>query len=218
MERFGSIDKTMEDKKNILIIEDEVIIAMDIASKIKQLGYHPMKSFGQSEKAIDYLSFHTPDLVLCDIMIKGDMDGIEVAQTVRKKKKIPFVFLTSLSDRMTLEAAKHALPYGYIVKPFTISDLSAAIEMAIFKFQSEMQSLRLTKAKIDQSALTPLTEIEYHYLGDLIKGLSNVELAEKHFVSVNTVKSHIKSIMKKLECNSRVEVAYTILNLFRIQL
>ena len=208
----------IEDRKSILIIEDEAIIAMDIAAKIEQLGYYPMKTFGNSEKALDYLSFNTPDLVLCDIMIKGSMNGIDVAKTVREKKKIPFIFLTSLCDQTTLESAKYALPYGYVIKPFTISDLSAAIEMALFRFQSEIQSLSLTKERIDQVVTIPLTELEFIYLVDLIKGVSNVELSKKHSVSINTVKSHIKSILKKLECNSRVEISYKILNLFSIQL
>ena len=113
---------------SILIIEDEVIIAQDIAGKVKRLGYDVAGIKSSSEKAIDFLSFHTPDLVLCDIRIKGAKDGIEVASIIREKKKIPFIYLTSMSDRATLDRAKKTLPYGYIVKPFNANQLGRAIE------------------------------------------------------------------------------------------
>ena len=203
--------------KNILIIEDEMIIAMDIAQKIKSLGYHPMKMISHSEKAIDFLSFNTPDLVLCDIMIKGNRSGIEIAEIISKKYTIPFIYLTSLSDKNTLDQAKKTLPYGYIVKPFTISDLSSSIEMALYKFQQELDNLILTMEKINEITESKLSIIEFDYLKDITKGLSNSQLAEKYFVSVNTVKSHVKNIMKKLNCQNRIEIAHVILNLFKIQ-
>ncbi len=198
---------------NIVIIEDEVIIAQDIAGKIRKLGYGVLKILHNSEKAIDFLSFHTPDLVLCDIRIKGPKDGIEVAEIVNQNKKIPFIFLTSLSDRVTLDRAKKTLPYGYIVKPFNERDLLSGIEMALYKHMNEKEALKITKEKIDAICLKPLTKKEYEFLLDVTKGLSNSQLADKHFVSINTVKYHMRNIVSKLQVSNRADAMHKILNI-----
>ena len=88
---------------NILIIEDEAIIAEDISDMIRKIGYEVAAIIGNGDKALDYLGFHYPDLVLCDIMIKGTRDGIQIAEWLRKNRQIPFLFLTSLTDRATLD-------------------------------------------------------------------------------------------------------------------
>lgn len=196
---------------SILIIEDEVIIAQDIAGKVKKLGYDVAGVKSSSEKAIDFLSFQTPDLVLCDIRIKGEKDGIEVAEIIRQKKKIPFIFLTSMSDRVTLDRAKKTLPYGYIVKPFNDRDLLSAIEMALYKHATELEALSITKTKIDAICTTPLTDKEYEFLIDVTKGLSNNQLAEKHFISVNTVKYHMRNLVTKLEVTNRADAMHKII-------
>ncbi len=200
-----------------MIIEDESLIALDISEKLQDLGYHVQKIISHSEQAIDFLSFHTPDLVLCDINIKGEHDGIQVAQYILKTKRIPWIFLTSLADADTLDKAKQILPYGYIVKPFTTLDLSSNIEMALFKFQSEIDQYTLTKDKIDAVCDAPLSTIEFEYLKDLTKGLNNQQLSEKHFVSINTVKTHLSRIRQKLDCTSRAEIMQIIIDLFGIK-
>ncbi len=197
---------------SILIIEDEVIIAMDIESKLKRLGYDVAGIISNSDKAIDYLSFNTPDLVLCDVMIRGDLDGIEVAEKV-KHKRIPFVFLTSLSDRSTLERAQKVLPFGYIVKPFNERDLFSAIEMALHKYHAELEKLKITPQKINQIALEELTAKEYKVLMDVTKGLNNTQIAEIHFVSINTIKHHIRNILSKLGVANRAQVLHKIIQL-----
>ena len=198
---------------SILIIEDEVIIAQDIASKVERLGYDVADIKHSSYKAIDYLSFNTPDLALCDIRIKGDKDGIEVAEFIRKKKNIPFIFLTSLSDRPTLERAKKTLPYGYIVKPFNDRDLLSAIEMALYKHSVELEKLAITKAKADLIASSPLTEKEFQFLMDITKGLNNQQLADKHFISINTVKFHMRNLLGKLEVSCRADALHKIIDM-----
>jgi len=117
---------------SILIVEDEVIVAMDIARRVKKLGYEVADIKHHSDHAINYLEVHTPDLILCDINIKGTKDGIAVATFNQSHKKVPLIFITALSDRPTLERAKKSLPYGYIVKPFNNRDLLTAIELALY--------------------------------------------------------------------------------------
>ena len=126
---------------SILIIEDEGVVAHDIARRVRKLGYDVADIKTGSEQALNYLAIHTPDLILCDIMIDGPKDGIEVAEEVFHSKKIPLIFLTALSDRSTLERAKKVLPYGYIVKPFDNHDLLTAIELALYKHSVELEKL-----------------------------------------------------------------------------
>lgn len=195
----------------ILIIEDEAIIAQDIESQIEELGYDSAGIIHNGDKAVDYLSFHTPDLVLCDINIKGTLDGIDVANAVRAKKKIPFVFLTSMTDRGTIEKAKSALPYGYIVKPFDKRDLLTNIEMALFKFSQEIDALKLTREKVNALATTPLTDQEFKILNEIINGLSNQQIIEKLHISINTLKYHMKNLLTKMDVKNRAEVLQKLL-------
>lgn len=198
---------------SIVIVEDEAIIAQDIAYKITTLGYDVEKIIHNGDKAIDYLSFHTPDLILCDIRIKGTKDGIEVAEAIRSKKNVPFVFLTSMSDRETLNRAKKTLPYGYIVKPFNDKDLFSVIEMAIYKFSQEIESLKITKDKINLLTHSAITDREYEILECMIQGLPNKDIPEKLFISINTLKYHIKNLFAKFEVSSRAEALQKILTL-----
>ena len=97
-------------------------------------------------------------------MIKGTRDGIQIAEWLRKNRQIPFLFLTSLTDRATLDRAKTTLPYGYIVKPLDEKDLLTSIEMALYKFSQEMDSMKLPREKLDSLASEPLTDREYEIL------------------------------------------------------
>lgn len=196
---------------NILIIEDEAIIAMDIQDMLCALGYEVAGIIGNSDKAIDYLSFHTPDLVLCDILIKGTGDGIRVAELIRARKKIPFIFLTSLSDRQTLDRAKKTLPYGYIVKPFNETDLLTGIEMALYKFNQELEQLSLTSEKLNALTTEVLTEREYQIVMSMISGLNNDQICAKMYFSQNTLKYHMKRILSKFDAGHRGEIMQKII-------
>jgi two-component system response regulator LytT len=121
-------------KKNVLIVEDESIVAMDIQQSLISLGYEVLGIASSGKKAIEYLTKRTkPDVILMDIMIKGDMTGIDVSAHVKEHHDIPVVFLTAYADDQTLEKAKNTEPYGYILKPFKEVDLKTNIEMALHK-------------------------------------------------------------------------------------
>ncbi len=197
----------------ILIIEDEAVIAQDIASKLRTLGYDIAGIISRSDIAIDFLSTNTPDLVTFDIYITGDKDGIGVAESILPTKKIPFVFLTSFSDRDTIARAKKVLPYGYIVKPFNKADLFSAIEMALYKHSVELEKLAISKHKIDLISEKPLSEREYELLVDITQGLSNKQITEKRKISLNTVKFHIRNILTKLNVPNRACALHKIIEL-----
>lgn len=138
-------------KANILIVEDEWIVAEDIKSSLKNLGYRVADIVSSGEKVIAKVEEHNPDLVLMDIMLKGQMDGIEAASRIHSQFDIPIVYLTAYTDEKLLERAKITEPYGYIVKPFENRELSTAVEIALYKHNVEKQLkdayIRLDKKK-----------------------------------------------------------------------
>ncbi|HQU55676.1 MAG TPA: response regulator transcription factor, partial [Saprospiraceae bacterium] len=198
---------------SILIIEDEGIVAEDIASRLRKLGYEVAGIKNSSEQALNFLAIHSPDLILCDIMIDGSMDGIQVAEQIHKTKKIPLIFVTALADRVTLERAKKVLPYGYIVKPIDNHDLLTAIELALYKHSMELEKLAITADKINRITNAPVTDREFEMLTDIMKGLTNVQISEARFISVSTVKFHIGKLLEKMEVTNRADALHKIISL-----
>ena len=197
-----------------LIVEDEAIIAMDIQRRLKTIGYTYSIIKGHSADAINYLSLHDPDLILCDINIHGDLDGIDVAAYVQEHKSIPLIFITALSDKGTLDRAKKTLPYGYIVKPFTDKDLHSAIEMALFKHSADRDRLKFSHEKVNKLAANDLSPREYEILEAVLSGKTNAQIAESQFISLSTVKFHISNNLSKLNVKNRASLSSKILELF----
>ena len=124
-------------KTKILIVEDEAIVAKDISFCLEKIGYEVLATFSKGEKALEFLEENTPDLVLMDIMLAGNISGIDASVRIKKDYDIPVVFLTAYADEKTIERAKITEPYGYIIKPFKEIDLRTSIEMALYKFKKE---------------------------------------------------------------------------------
>jgi signal transduction histidine kinase/DNA-binding response OmpR family regulator len=120
-------------KKNILVVEDEQIIAEDISYRLNSLGYNVIGSVCTGEDAVKISGEKKPDLILMDIVLKGEMDGIKAHEVIKEKYKIPVIFLTSFSDEVTFARAKHTQPFGYIIKPFEERELRSSIEIALYK-------------------------------------------------------------------------------------
>lgn len=133
------------DQAKILVVEDEIIVARTIANQLTQLGYTVVGTASSGEMAIEKANHTQPDLVLMDVMLKGDMDGITAASHICSQRDIPIVFLTAYADENTLQRAKSTLPLGYIVKPFSPGELRVAVELALFKHQVEKE-LRASRA------------------------------------------------------------------------
>lgn len=126
-------------KPNILVVEDESIVAKDIQNSLKKLGYSVMGTTASGEDALKLVSESQPDIVLMDIMLKGSMSGIEAASLIKAKYDIPVIYLTAYADENTLNKAKVTEPHGYIIKPFKEVDLHTAIEVAIYKHGKEQE-------------------------------------------------------------------------------
>jgi PAS domain S-box-containing protein len=122
-----------------MIVEDEMIVAKDLQRILKKLGYETTDPFSAGKKALEQLEFLRPDFILLDINLKGEMDGIQLAQHVFQDYGIPFIFITAFSDKNTLNRAKTVEPYGYIIKPFSEDDIRTSIELALYKHGKDVE-------------------------------------------------------------------------------
>ena len=118
---------------NILIVEDEMIIAMEIAAVIRNMGHAVVGTAMKGEDAISLAELRKPDIVLMDIFLKGMMDGITAAEIIFHSYHIPVIYLTANSDVNTLERAMKTKPFGYLTKPVNAQELHTAIERAMHK-------------------------------------------------------------------------------------
>jgi len=128
-----------ESKGTILIVEDEVIIAEDIRKTLTRFNYEVLEIVTFGEIAIQRAEELRPDVIMMDIMLEGEMNGIEAARIIRSKLDVPIIFSTAYADEKTIEAAKYVGPFGYIVKPFEDRELNATVEMAIYRHRLEME-------------------------------------------------------------------------------
>ena len=124
-------------KAQILVVEDEGIIAQDIQNTLKKLGYAVPAIAYSGKEGIEKAQEIQPDLVLMDIVLGGGIDGIEAAEQIRRRFHIPVVYLTAYADEKTLQRAKITEPFGYILKPFEEKELYITIEMALYKHEME---------------------------------------------------------------------------------
>jgi len=124
-------------KEKILIVEDKLIVAENLRNKLEQLGYVVVGIVASGEEAVKKALEFPPDLILMDIRLKGEMDGIDAAVEIRKKCKIPVVYVTAYADDETLRRASITESYGYVLKPFELRELRGNIEMALYKCETE---------------------------------------------------------------------------------
>jgi len=124
-------------KSRLIIVEDEAIVAADIAIRLDELGYDVVGTAARGQEALALAERVRPDLALMDINLQDSMDGIEVALELRKRLGVPSVFLTAYSEGATIQRAKLAEPLGFILKPFEDRELEIVIEMALYKCKAE---------------------------------------------------------------------------------
>lgn len=191
---------------NVLVVEDESIVSKDIQHSLKKLGYNVVGAAATGEKALELIKSESPDIVLMDIMLKGNMNGIEVSEVVKKEYNIPIIFLTAYADESTLSKAKVTEPYGYIIKPFKEIDLHTSIEMALYKHKKARE---LEKERDFLYSLVDNKEVTDGFIfvksnSKLVK-LNTKDIyfieALKDYVVINTLDTRytIHSTMKEIE-------------------
>lgn len=123
----------VENGIKILVVEDEAIIAMDIQSILKKMGYIDSEVVFSGEESIEKVAARRPHLVLMDIKLKGNMDGIQAAKHIYYEYKVPVVYITAFGDENTIKRANGTSRFGYITKPFEEAELKSTIQKALYK-------------------------------------------------------------------------------------
>jgi DNA-binding LytR/AlgR family response regulator len=170
----------MNSNYKILIVEDEILVATDIQESLESLGYTVQGIADTALKAVEAVEKELPDLILMDINFKGELTGIDAAKTISKNNDVPIIYLTANADLDTVNRAKVALPYGYIIKPFTDKDLQTNIEIAIFKFANDV------KLKMESEQFNTFFDLKDHEKNQIIvhanKGLEKININEVYFI------------------------------------
>ena len=209
----------------ILIVEDEAIVAMDLRLRLEALGYEITNTVASGEEAIETIEADRPALVLMDIMLRGELDGIETSEIVRARFGLPVIFVTAYADPATLERAKITEPFGYVLKPFDDRELQGHIEIALYKHRSEKR-LRESQERYELTSLGANDglwdwdfrshEIYFSPRWKAILGYNLEELSPHprewfsrlHPVDSNRVKrefaSHVKGIVPHFESEYRI--------------
>ncbi len=165
-------------KASILIVEDEAIIADDLANKLRDRDYEVVGITARGEEAVALAQSRRPDLVLMDIQLAGAMDGVAAAEVIRQQCDLPVVYLTAHSDRITLQRAKLTEPFGYILKPFEERELEAHIEMALYKHQTDRKLreqrewLRITLTSIGDAVIATDTAGRITFLNPVAESVT----------------------------------------------
>ncbi|MBT4286612.1 MAG: PAS domain S-box protein [Deltaproteobacteria bacterium] len=136
------------EKTKILIVEDEAIIAMELESQLQSLGHQVASVVDTGKDAIQKIELDRPDLIIMDIRIKGEMNGIETAEIVKNRFGIPVIFSTAYLDEKRIERAKITMPFGYVLKPIQERDLKVTIEMAIYIAEVDKKRQQVENALI----------------------------------------------------------------------
>jgi len=132
----------------ILVVEDEKILAMGLKRKLEIMGYTVTGTASSGQEAVEMAGDGQPDLILMDIVLKGDMDGIDAAQQIISLYNIPVIYITAYADEKILERAMVTEPYGYLIKPFKETELKANIKMALYKHKAESKRKESIKKRL----------------------------------------------------------------------
>lgn len=190
----------------VLVVEDEKLVAKDIAKILNKLGYIVLATVPSGEEAITKVAENKPDLVLMDIMLKGEMDGIEAADHIKNQFDIPVIFLTAYADENTLRRAKITEPFGYILKPFDERELHTTIEIALRRHLAE------TAVRVALEKEKELSEIKSRFwfmiAHEIRKPLTTI------LGSAQLLESHIHELpeLKKREYFSLIETSVKQMN------
>lgn len=222
----------------VLVVEDEVVIARSIISMIEKMGYECIGTAMRATKALEIALEKEPDVALLDINLKGEETGIWLANELKEKLNIPYIFLTSLGDKKTIDDAKSTMPYGYLLKPVEAQNIFAAIEVALARFSTENVATKSNAEPVDaslsdsnQSETKPTLLIkdalfvkdEYQYIKIILSDIEYIK-SNGNYVEIHgngkkrVLKETLKSIESKLASDTFFQVHRSyIVNVMKIQ-
>lgn len=206
----------MQSQLKILIVEDEMLIAANIANQLESIGYAVIGIIPRGEEAIKVVQNEKPDLVLMDINLKGELDGIETAEKIQQEGQIPIIYLTANSDDAHFNKAKATNPYAFLSKPFKRLDLQRALELAFVRILQENneQKTEQNGLKLEDRIFVKQNDLMCKILiADILyleadRNYCQVFTKDKNYLLVNT----LKNMEEKLPAQSfqRVHRSYIV--------
>lgn len=178
--------------KQIFIIEDEIIVAKNIAGFLEENGYCIVGIANEYKEAVKKLAMCRPNLILCDINLNSEKNGIELMKEMNIQYNIPFVFISAYSDEQTLENAELTAPFNFLTKPFSEKQLLTTVKRVF--------------AQIEANQMEKPTGRGLSILKLVSRGYSTKQIAEELSISFNTVESHRKNLFKKYSVNTMAEL------------
>ena len=189
---------------NVVVVEDNPIIALDLVSYVRRLNYTHVYSCQNEQAALELLQGLDSAIVFLDINLDTKYGGISIAKTLKARDEFPYAYITANTDNHTLQMLKTTHPIGFVVKPFKAEEVKALLILGAHKIKHPTVKPTVDITLISR-VLSELTSTEAKVFLELYEGASNQEIAEKLFVSTNTIKTHIKSIFLKLDVSSRLK-------------
>ena len=188
----------MEHPIKILIVEDNVIIADDMQSMLEEIGYEVVDNVIVYEQAVEVLKNNHVDLVLIDIILASDKTGIDLGKHIRSQYNIPFIFVTSNSDKATVENAKTVKPDGYLVKPFEQQDLYTSIEIALSNFNyAKKTSAKEMDASDEGESLTSNSVLKDSIFVKKQHLYYRIQFGDIQFIKADNVYLEVNTVDKK---------------------
>jgi PAS domain S-box-containing protein len=195
--------------KKVLIVEDEGITSLELENKIRKWGYDPVGVAVSGEEAMVMARDLKPDLMLMDIRLQGEEDGVEAAEKILKEVKTSLIYITAHSSDLIMDRAHKTSPHAYFIKPFNDNELKFAVEMALYKHEMETklaESENKYKVLMDNLMVGVfITELNGNilmmnqYLADLFNGNSLKVVVGRNFKNMFTQSQEIEKLMEKLE-------------------
>ena len=145
---ISAVDNKTLSVFKVMVVEDEYIIALDLKDRLSRLGYIVPTIATSGKEAVKLAKKDKPDLILMDIMLRGEIDGVQAAKSIRERFDVPVLFVSSFSDINSVKRAQKVSPYGYLVKPFTETELKAGIEEAFRKHQRKTAKKFIDNVKV----------------------------------------------------------------------
>lgn len=182
-------------QSKILIVEDEIIVAMDLEETLARLDFELIGAANSPEEARGFFAEQAPDLIVCDINLNADIDGIELMKELRQQGDFKVIFLTAFHDEKTIAKTMEVDASFYLVKPFNENQLKASIQIALSQKANH---------QVEQPDFLSARELEIIAL--LANGKSSNEIADALNISYHTITTHTKNIRKKLDVHTNLDV------------
>jgi DNA-binding NarL/FixJ family response regulator len=208
---------SLEAPARVLIVEDDRLVALDLSSMLHEFGYQVCATAHAAEQALASAASLQPDLVLMDIRLEGEPDGIEAASRMRAQLGLHVIYLTANSDLSTVERAKQTEPYGYVLKPVRPLDLRCCLELAMHRVRQE-RSMQRSVPPVSHTSLQPvkhpgaspllagLSAREVEVLTLIVRGHTSKDIAHTLGIAKPTVDTYRARLVDKLGAKSRAEL------------